>query len=168
MVKVVSQFILTLSVIFFSLNPLTAQDNDWRFTLGTKYAHGFLTENTQSMRLNLETGFQKNNFELRLEGSYLLNQQGERIRFSRNNQIFFGGYYRFSLKSLTPHFGGGIGLAHSESTEYGVINDVNELEFESSYNPLASLSAGLEIELNQLMSFNLECQQIFGKHIDGF
>lgn len=139
--------------------------NAWQLKLGTNYSHGFITENTQTMQLHGNVGFEKENFELRLDGFYFLGQQGDRVRFSANNQVFFGGFYYFLKNNFRPYLGAQIGLAHAESTEFGIINSDDVLVLESAVSPISSVGLGIDYKLNQRLDLNLECRQIFGKHI---
>jgi outer membrane protein W len=165
MVMSVKKHILSLTflLLLFTINAQTT--NDWHLKLGTNYAHGFITENTQTSQLQLSVGFEKDRFELRLDGFYMLGYQGDRERFSVNNQALFGGFYYFLPNNIKPYLGCQVGLAYSRSTEYGIINELNKLEFESALNPIVSLATGLDYKLNNRFDLNIECRQIFGKHI---
>jgi len=160
----IKQIILSLSAILILLSANAQNENDWQLKVGANYAHGFMTENTQTMQVQTFVGFERKNFELRLDGFYMLGQQGDRERFSINNQVFFGGYYYFLSNKVRPYFGGQIGLAYSKSTEYGTINETNELVFESTFNPIVSVGGGLDHKVSSRLDLNFECRQIFGKH----
>lgn len=155
-----------LLVMLFAFKIANGQtNNDWQLKLGANYAHGFLTENSQTMQLHVNVGFEKNNFEARLDGFYYLGQQGDRDRFSINHQAFLGGYYYFLKNSVRPYVGAQIGMAMAQSTEYGIFDLEDNLEFETAINPVVSIGAGLDYKLNDRIDFNIECRQIFGKHM---
>ncbi len=160
-IKVTLSLLIGLAV----LSANAQNSSDWQLKVGTNYAHGFITENTQTMQLHGLIGFEKNSFELRLDGFYLLGQQGERERFSINNQVFIGGYYYLLKNKVKPYFGGQIGLANSQSTEYGIINESDELVFEPTLNPIVSIGLGIDYKINNRLDLNVECRQIFGKHL---
>lgn len=161
----VARFISSFLVLFLTFSISAQTKTDWQLKLGINYAHGFITENTQTMQLHGNVGFEKNNFEARLDGFYFLGQQGDRERFSVNNQVFIGGYYYFLEKNLRPYIGGQVGLAYAKSIEFGILGTDNKLEYEPAFNPVFSVGAGLDYKLNSRFDLNIECRQIYGKHI---
>ena len=161
----VIKFFSSFLVLFFTLSTSAQTEEDWHLKLGANYGHGFITENTQTMQMHVNFGFEKNKFEARLDGFYFLGQQGDRERFSINHQVFMGGYYYFLENDLRPYVGGQVGLAYAKSTEFGILGADNNLQFESAINPVFSVGAGLDYKLNSRIDFNMECRQIFGKHL---
>ncbi|MDX1348606.1 MAG: hypothetical protein R3279_00085 [Putridiphycobacter sp.] len=160
------KFLATSLFIFITLfTGFSQSTNDWHLKLGTNYSHGFITENTQTMQLHGNLGFEKNNFELRLDGFYFMGQQGDRTRFSINHQLFLGGFHYFFKENFRPYIGAQFGLSYTQSTEYGIINAEDVLTFEPAFNPLVSAGLGFDYKLNNRLDLNLECRQIMGKHI---
>ena len=157
--------ILSLCWLLIGSALMAQEASDWQLKLGAAYGQGFITENTQTMQVEASFGFEKDNIELRADGVYFLGQQGDRERFSVNNQIFLGGYYYLSKSTLRPYIGSQIGLAYAESNEYGIINGSNELVFEPAFNPIISVGGGLDYVVKNRLDLTIECRQIFGKHI---
>lgn len=151
--------------LLLSVSTFAQNENDWQLKLGVNYGHGFITEQTQTLQGQFNFGFEKENFEARVDAFYMFKQQGDRVRFSQNNQFFLGGYYYFLNHNLRPYCGAQIGLAQAKSTEYGTLNTSNTLETESAINPVVSIGAGIDYKLNQRFDLNIECRQIYGKHI---
>jgi len=112
------------------------------------------------------TAYVKNKVELRADGFYFLKSQGDRPRFSVNHQVFLGANYLFLDGKTKPYLGTQIGLAHSKSSEYGVLNGLSsDIEYQSSINPLVSIVGGLNYVPSNKLYFWVESRQIFGKHI---
>ncbi|MFK8039620.1 MAG: hypothetical protein AB8B74_15115 [Crocinitomicaceae bacterium] len=160
-----SQPYILLFSLLFSVGLNGQNEYDWQLKAGISYGHGFITEQTQTLQGQFNLGLEKDNFEARLDAFYLFKQQGDRVRFLKNNQVFLGGYYYFLKNNLRPYCGAQIGFAHAQSTEYGTLNEKNSLETESAINPIASFGAGMDYKLNQRLDLSIECRQIFGKHI---
>lgn len=158
----------TYLIVFLTLlsaNLFAQNEYNWQLKFGINYGHGFMTEQTQNLNGHGNLGFEKENFEVRVDVFYMLKQQGDRVRFSQNNQMFLGGYYYFMKNNLRPYCGAQIGLVQAKSTEYGTLNALNTLESKSAINPVVSFGAGLDYKLNQRLDLNIEARQIYGKHI---
>ena len=156
-----------LTILLSSITILNAQsDKNWSLRTGVGFAPGFLTENTQTSQINAFVGFQREKLEIRVDGFYFLNAQGDRPRFKYNHQVYLGGFYKFLEESIHPYIGAQVGFAISESSEFGVLNTITgDLEFERGLNPLGSVIGGVEYNVNDKLSFFLETRYIFGKHL---
>lgn len=163
------KIIKSISVLFtlLILNSSLAQDPDVnKFKIGLGFGMGFITENTQTSQLALNAGFEKNSFELTFDGSYFLQSQGDRPRFSKNHQLMMGLNYYILSNNFRPFVGVKGGLAYSESLEYGILNvTTNELEFTPSINPIAAVNAGFEYGVSEKLNVNLEGRLLMGKHL---
>ena len=165
MVRGIKNAVVLMCFFSATFTAHTQSPEEWQLKIGVNYAHGFITENTQTTQFQVNLGFEKNKFEARLDAFYFLGQQGDRKRFSVNNQVFLGGYYYFFNKKIRPYAGAQIGLAYAKSTEYGTLNAQSQLNIESAINPVFSFGGGLDYCLNSNLDFNFECRQIYGKHI---
>ncbi|MFD1553147.1 hypothetical protein DNU06_12515 [Putridiphycobacter roseus] len=140
-------------------------EEDYDLNVGLYYSAGFLTEQTQTSNAHLSVGFLKNKIEGSLDLFYFLNAQGERERFNFNHQLFLGANYYFMVNKIKPYVGVQVGLASSESSEYGVFNTNNELVYESSINPLTSFNFGVKYAVSERFNITFSGRQIFGKHL---
>ncbi|MFK8043937.1 MAG: hypothetical protein AB8B72_00475 [Crocinitomicaceae bacterium] len=161
----VERSLVFLAFLILNCGVQAQSNSDWKVKVGANYAQGFITENTQTMQLHANFGFEKDNFEVRADGFYFLGQQGDRERFSINHQLFVGGYYYFLQNKMRPYVGTQIGLAYAQSTEYGLLNGENNLSFEAAYSPVFSFGAGLDYKLNDWIDLSFECRQLYGRHI---
>lgn len=146
---------------------LYAQDNerDWRINTTLAFSPGLLTENTQSIQLHGYVGFMKNRIHVRGDGFYLLNQFGDRPRFSMNHQLYFGAFYHFMDKKFQPYVGFQPGIAIAQSSEYGTLNDATgEIEYKIATSPVGSPVAGFAYYGEKWFYLFFESRFIFGKH----
>ncbi len=131
------------------------------------FSPGFLTEQTQTGQLHFSIGITPKSKKLvfRADGFYYLGAIGERPRFTINHQFYLGGFYQFSNNKLQPYLGFQPGLAWSQSSEFGVINDDSgEIDFERTLNPVSSFVGGIDYYLSKKAALLFETRYIVGKH----
>ena len=82
-----------------------------------------------------------------------------------NNQLFVGAFYRFSDKALQPFVGFQPGIAYSQSSEFGSLNETTgELTYQKTINPVGSIAGGVDFFAEKLFFMFIETRYIFGKH----
>lgn len=141
------------------------ESKDWKLTAAFSFAPGFQTENTQSINLQGYAGFLKDRIEVRGDLTYMVDQIGDRPRFSMNHQLYFGAFYHFSDKNLQPYLGFQPGAALSQSSEYGTYNSsTGEVEYKITVNPIATGAAGIAYYSEKFFYMYAESRYIFGKH----
>lgn len=142
-----------------------SQERDWRINTTLAFSPGLLTERTQSIQLHGYLGFQKEKIHVRGDGFYLLNQFGDRPRFSMNHQLYFGAFYHFLENKFQPYVGFQPGVAIAQSSEYGTLNDdTGEVEYKIATSPVGSPVAGFSFYGEKLFYLFFETRYIFGKH----
>lgn len=150
-----------LLICFISIHSYS-QDKNWKNKSALSFAPGFLTENTKSVQLQGTLGFIQNKIELRGDGFYFLNSFGDRPRFSMNHQLYAGAFYRFLENNFQPYVGFQPGIAYSQSSEYGTLNeDTQEIEYQATINPVGSLSTGFDLFSDKYFYFFTEARYIF-------
>lgn len=159
MVRVLLALFLSLSVISYG------QDERGKITSALSFAPGFLTEKTYSIQLQGYVGYLKNKIEVRADAFYFLGSYGDRPRFSMNHQLFVGAMYHFTETAFQPYVGFQPGIALSQSSLYGTLNnDSGEIEFKKTINPLGSAVVGFSYFGEKLFFVFVEGRYIFGKH----
>ncbi|MBK8927177.1 MAG: hypothetical protein IPM74_14990 [Crocinitomicaceae bacterium] len=157
-----------LFVIVFALQIVTGQaqeSRDWRIKTAFSFAPGLLTEKTYSLQLQGYLAFIQEKIEFRGEAFYFLNQFGERPRFSMNHQIYTGAFYHFTEGAFQPYVGFQPGIAISQSSEYGALNEeTNELNYKITANPVGSIGGGFDFYGQKWFYLFAETRYIFGKH----
>ncbi len=137
------------------------------FKIGAGLAVGFLTENTQTTQAQLTVAFQPANqaIALRADGFYFLKAYGDRPRFSINNQLYLGAFYTFNLKRIKPYVGFQPGLAYSQASEIGALDQKTQtLVYEKTVNPVAAITGGTALNFDNGFFMFLEVRQVVGKH----
>lgn len=154
-------------VLFLMCWTLSAQENERAsYKAALSFSPGLLTENTTTSQIHGYVGVRPVNgrIELRGDGFYYLNSQGDRPRFSMNHQLYAGAFYRFSDKTFQPYLGFQPGIAYSQSSEYGVANESGEITYQKTVNPVGSVAAGLDFFGEKFFFVFAETRYIFGKH----
>lgn len=131
------------------------------------FSPGFITENTKTIQLHGYLGFRPKTgrIELRGDGFYFLDSFGDRTRFTINHQLYAGAFYRFSDQRFQPYVGFQPGIAYSQSSEFGALNDeTNEVEFKKTINPVGSVAGGIDFFSEKLFFLFVETRYIYGKH----
>lgn len=166
----VNRLVIILFVfLHITCTHLSAQTNiDWKIKTALSAAIGFQTENTQEYFFQGALGFKPKNSKIELRGDlfYFMTAKGDRPRFQMNHQLFAGAAYRFSVKLLQPYVGLQPGIAYSQSSEYGALNETTgEIEYEQTINPIGSVFAGIEIFNERLFYGLIETRYVAGKHM---
>jgi hypothetical protein len=161
-------FSLGWSVVGFGIeNPPNGVTRQLKVKAALSFSPGFLTEKTKTIQLHGYLGCRPNSgkIELRGDGFYLLDSFGDRPRFTMNHQLFAGAFYRFSDQRFQPYVGFQPGIAYSQSSEFGVLNNVtSEIEFKKTINPVGSVAGGIDFFSEKLFFMFVETRYIFGKH----
>lgn len=161
---IILSFIFTSSIAFSQKDSVKLA-KDWRIKSSLSFAPGFISEKTKTIQLQGTVGFLKNKIELRGDGFYFINSFGERPRFSKNHQLYAGAFYKFSEKSFQPYLGFQAGIAYSQSSEFGALNfDTQELEYQSTFNPVGSVAGGFDFFGEKWFYLFTEARYIFGQH----
>lgn len=157
---------LVLLIIFSSVySKSLAQNKEWKFNTAFSFSPGLLTENTQSIQLHGYLGYLKDKIHIRGDVFYLLNQIGDRPRFTMNHQLYFGAFYHFSDKKLHPYIGFQPGIALTQSSEYPSLDEASgELLYRKAINPVGSPALGFQYYGEKLFFLFFESRYIFGKH----
>ncbi|MGV6860296.1 MAG: hypothetical protein ACWA41_00900 [Putridiphycobacter sp.] len=156
---------VVLLVIVSSLNAQEDPKKDWRIQTAMGFAPGFLSESTQSIQVQGMLGFLKNKIELRGDSFYFMGNSGQRPRFSMNHQLYAGAFYHFLDNQFQPYLGFQPGVAWSQSSEFGTLNNETGLvEYKPSFNPVASIAGGFDLYADKWFYLFVEARQIFGKH----
>ena len=137
------------------------------FKSALSFSPGLLTENTRTVQLHGYFGIRPSvgRVELRGDGFYFLNSMGDRPRFSMNHQLYAGAFYRFSDKAFQPYLGFQPGVAYSQSSEFGALDEVTgEINYKKSVNPVGSIAGGLDFFGEKFFFLFVETRYIFGKH----
>jgi hypothetical protein len=169
MVGMIFNSIRTIIIVVICLTTLPgrAQDNErTTYKAALSFSPGLITENTTTTQLHGFFGVRPKagKIELRGDGFYFLNSQGDRPRFSMNHQLYAGAFYRFSDKAFQPYLGIQPGIAYSQSSEFGVPNDAGELTYKKTINPVGSFAGGLSFYGEKIFFVFAETRYIFGKH----
>jgi hypothetical protein len=165
MKKLISTLFIGFALISSAQEDISEPVKDWRLKSALSFAPGFLTENTKTIQLQGTLGFIRDKIELRGDVFYFLNSFGDRPRFTMNHQLFAGAFYRFTDKQLQPYLGFQPGIAMSKSSEFGALNfESQELEYKTSYNPVGSVTAGIDFFSEKWFYMFTEARYIFGKH----
>lgn len=138
-----------------------------KYKTALSFSTGFLTEKTRTTQLQGTLEFRPKMTRVAMRGDafYFLNSVGDRPRFSMNNQLFVGAFYRFSDKALQPFVGFQPGIAYSQSSEFGSLNETTgELTYQKTINPVGSIAGGLDFFAEKLFFMFVETRYIFGKH----
>lgn len=138
-----------------------------KYKTALSFSTGLLTEKTRTTQLQgtLEFRPKMTHVAMRADAFYFLNSTGDRPRFSINHQLFVGGFYRFSDKALQPFVGFQPGIAYSQSSEFGSLNETTgELTYQKTINPVGSIIGGLDFFAEKLFFMFVETRYIFGKH----
>jgi hypothetical protein len=147
-------------------NFLEFQDNkDWKINAASSIAVGLQTEKTYSFSLQGYAGFLKNKIEMRGDIFFFLGQEGDRPRFSMNHQMLTGAFWHFSEKSFQPYVGFQPGVAMTQSSEYGTLNEAtNTIEYKITMNPIASGVLGFKLYAPRMFYMFAETRYVMGKH----
>ena len=154
-----------LLALLLALTISYGQEKDWKINAAASIAPGLQTENTQSINIHGYLGFLKDKIHVRGDGFYFLNQFGDRPRFTMNHQLYFGGFYHFTDTQFQPYVGFQPGVALTQSSEYGTLNETTgEIEYKKTINPVGSPVAGFTYYGEKLFFLFFETRYIFGKH----
>lgn len=172
MVKLSIKELLIAGIItVFALN-VNAQGSETavdkiKIKTALSFSTGFLRDNTQTIQLQgyLAMRPKQGRIELRGDGFYYLNAFGDRPRFTINHQLYAGAFYRFSDKQFQPYVGFQPGIAYSQSSEYGRLDEAtNTVTYKKTINPVGSVTGGLDFFGEKLFFMFVETRYIFGKH----
>ncbi len=172
MVKINKQLLLAFGwMICFAQSSFCQEKStgidQTKYKTALSFSTGLLTEKTRTTQLQgtLEFRPKLSRTALRADVFYFLNSVGDRPRFSMNNQLFVGAFYRFSDKALQPFVGFQPGIAYSQSSEFGSLNETTgELTYQKTINPVGSIAGGVDFFAEKLFFMFIETRYIFGKH----
>jgi len=168
--KRIKKTAVLVALIAFSVNGFAQNDTETtkpKIKAAVSFAPGFLTEKTKSIQVQGYLGFRPKAGRIELRGDvfYFLNSFGDRPRFSINHQLFAGAFYRFSDKQFQPYIGFQPGIAYTQSSEFGVLNNETGLvEYKKVINPVGSFSGGFDFFAEKAFFLFVETRYIFGKH----
>jgi len=138
---------------------------DWKINAASSIAVGLQTEKTYSFSLQGYAGFLKKKVEMRGDIFFFLGQEGDRPRFSMNHQLLTGAFYHFSEKSFQPYVGLQPGVAMSQSSEYGTLDEAtNTIKYKITMNPIASGVLGFKYYAPRMFYLFVETRYVMGKH----
>lgn len=167
MVKLKHHFFCLICGLFFGGIGFSQVEIDSKFKASLSFAPGWLTENTRTNNLQASFAFhpKEGRIELRGDGFYFLNSVGDRPRFTINHQLFAGAFYKFSDKQLQPYLGFQPGIAYSQSSEHGSLDQATgNIIFKKTINPVGAFAGGIEFFAEKLFFCYFETRYIFGKH----
>lgn len=167
MVRFNKQIGVLVILLFVSTLSFSQIEIDSKFKTSLSFAPGWLTENTRTTQLQGYIAYKPNSgrIELRGDGFYFLNSIGDRPRFTINHQLFAGAFYKFSDNQLQPYLGFQPGIAYSQSSEFGSLNELTgEVSAKKTINPIGSFAGGIDFFAEKLFFCFIETRYIFGKH----
>lgn len=156
---------LLFGILTFFISISIGQESPFKFKGALGFAQGFITENTRTQQVHGFIGGYYKKFEGRFDAFYYLGASGDRPRFLKNDQIYFGVFYHFLEGNLKPYVGFQTGLANAQGSEYGTFDSqTGETTFEKLISPVQTFVGGAKYKAESPLFVFLETRYILGQH----